>query len=90
MKKRQLLELPPVKDVLRTIPEAARILHVSERTVERMIKDGTLKSRRVGKRCRRIRDSVILKYMGNIAPDEQAVANKPPTQISFLVTPREG
>ena len=86
MKKQKLLELPPVKDFLHTVPDAARMLHVCPRTVQRMVKNGEMESCIVGKRCRRIRDSVVQKHMGKINPDEQGATRKAPSQISFLVS----
>jgi|GEM_PF-6203301 len=84
MKKSKAFELPPDREFLRTVPEVAGLLGVCTRTVERMLRNGDMESRIVGRRSRRIRNSEVLRYMGDDKQEEQAPAEKPKSQMSFL------
>jgi excisionase family DNA binding protein len=50
---------PPTNDVLISTRSAARLLGISDRTVRRMLEDGILEGKKIGKQWRMWKSSVL-------------------------------
>ncbi|MCP4572809.1 MAG: helix-turn-helix domain-containing protein [bacterium] len=67
-----LPEFPPIL----TLEQAARLLQVSTRTIQRMVKDGRLPGRQVGSQWRFDREQIRAWVRGEHDPESAAVAQR--------------
>ena len=74
----------PMEQLLLTAEQAAEVLHVGRTTIFALLRDGALRSVRIG-RCRRITRAELERYVATLSPDEPASpapGQPPPTPIT--------